>query len=222
MSDETLPEKIVTATEANPEIAASPVEPKQNYVKLAVDYGPVVAFGLTFFACSALKLVAKNDALIWASGVLGASSLVAVIAGLVLEKRIAWIAVASAALAIPFAILTVVFHNPVFVKIKMTIVDVLIGGFLLGALALKKQPLKALLGDNLKLKDTAWGPLTLYYALFYLAMAAVNEVVWRTQSDAVWVTWKMGSIIGGPVLLTLCLLPFLMKNMISSEDESKA
>ncbi len=104
----------------------------------------------------------------------------------------------------------------------MTIVDALIGGLLLGALALKKQPLKYLLGDSLKLKDTAWAPLTLYYALFYLAMAAVNEVVWRTQSDAVWVSWKMGSIIGGPVLLAVCLLPFLMKNMVSSEDESKA
>ena len=219
MTDDKTP--LETAAEANPDIAANPAEPKQNYVKMAVDYGPVIAFGVTFFACSVLKLVPKTDALIWASGVLAASSVVAVIAGLIFEKRIAWIAVVSTALAVPFSVLTVVYHNPVFVKIKMTIIDVLIGSVLLGALALKKQPLKALLGDSLKLKDAAWGPLTLYYALFYFAMAAVNEVVWRTQSDSVWVTWKMGSIIGGPILLTLCLLPFLMKNMILSEDKSK-
>ncbi len=217
MSDKDIVE---TAAEANPEIAANPAEPQQNYIKMAVDYGPVIAFGVTFFACSVLKLVPKGDALIWASGVLAAASIVAVIAGLVLEKRVAWIALVSAMIAIPFSILTVVFHNPVFVKVKMTIIDALIGAILMGALALKKQPLKALLGDSLKLKDEAWGPLTLYYALFYFLMAGVNEVVWRTQPDNVWVTWKLGSIIGGPVLLTLCLMPFLLKNMVSSGDET--
>lgn len=216
MSDKDI---IETAAEANPEIAADPAEPQQNYVKMAVDYGPVIAFGVTFFACTLLKLVPKGDALIWASGVLAGASIVAVIAGLVFEKRVAWIALSSALIAIPFSILTVVFHNPVFVKIKMTIIDALIGAILLGALAMKKQPLKALLGDSLKLKDEAWGPLTLYYALFYFLMAGINEVVWRTQPDNVWVTWKLGSIIGGPVLLTLCLMPFLLRNMVSSGDE---
>ncbi len=115
--------------------------------------------------------------------------------------------------------MTVYFHNPMFVKIKMTIVDALIGAILLGAVLLKKEPLKALLGDSLKLKDAAWPRLTLYYALFYFAMAALNEVIWRTQSNGVWVTWKLASIVGGPILLTLCLMPFLMKNLISSDDK---
>ena len=46
-------------------------------------------------------------------------------------------------------------------------------------------------------------------------MAAVNEVIWRTQSDEFWLTWKLVSMIGGPILLSICLLPFLMKNMIT-------
>ena len=62
--------------------------------------------------------------------------------------------------------LTVIFKNPVFIKIKMTLIDALIGGVLLGGLALKKQPLKVLLGDALKLKDEAWPRMTLCYALF--------------------------------------------------------
>jgi len=206
-----------TVMEANPEVAAQPGEPQQNYVKMAVDFGPVILFGLTFFACSIFKLVPKSDALIWASGVLAAASVVAVAAGLIIEKRVAWIGLMAAIIAVPFAVLTVVFKDGIFIKIKMTIVDVLIGTVLLGALALKKQPLKALLGEGLKLKDEAWPKLTVYYALFYYAMAAINEVVWRTQSENVWVTWKMGSIIGGPVALTLCLLPFFMKYMIVPE-----
>lgn len=211
--------------EVNPELALKPGEPKQNHIKLIVDYGPLVAFGLTFFACSVFKLVPKGDALIWASGVLGAASLVALILGLVAEKRIAWIPLMSCLITIPFSIMTVYFHNTMFVKIKMTIVDVLIGSILLGGVLLKKQPLKALLGDALKLKDAAWPRLTIYYGLSYFAMAAINEVIWRTQSDTFWTTWKLVSIIGGPVVFSIALLPFMMKNLITdpgTDDAPKA
>jgi intracellular septation protein len=208
--------------EANPELALEPGEPKQNHVKMAVDYGPLIAFGLTFFACKMLKLVPAADSLIWASGVLGAASVLALIGGLIAEKRIAWIPLVSCLITIPMTILTVVFHDATFVKIKMSIVDVLIGGILLGALAFKKQPLKLLLGEALKLKESAWPKLTVYYALFYLAMAAVNEIIWRTQSDEFWMTWKLVSMIAGPILLSICLLPFLMKNMITNPEADKA
>jgi intracellular septation protein len=204
--------------EINPELALQAGQPKQNTVKLAVDYGPLIAFGLTFLVCRFLKMTDKSEPLIIASGVLGVASLLAFVGGLLLEKRIAWIPLLSALIAIPFSLLTVFFHDTVFVKIKMTIIDVLIGSILVGGLLLKKQPLKALLGEALKLKETAWPRLTLYYALFYFAMAAINEVVWRTQSDDVWVTWKMISIIGGPVVFSIALLPFLMKNMLVEPD----
>jgi intracellular septation protein len=204
--------------EINPELALQAGQPKQNTVKLAVDYGPLIAFGLTFLVCRFLKMTDKSEPLIIASGVLGVASLFAFVGGLLLEKRIAWIPLLSALIAIPFSLLTVFFHDTVFVKIKMTIIDVLIGGVLVGGLLLKKQPLKALLGEALKLKDEAWPHLTLYYALFYFAMAAINEVIWRTQSDDVWVTWKMISIIGGPIVFSIALLPFLMKNMLVEPD----
>ncbi|MDV6332092.1 inner membrane-spanning protein YciB [Asticcacaulis sp. 201] len=205
--------------EANPELALKPEAPKQNTIKMVVDYGPLVAFGLTFFACSALKLVEKPMALVWASGVLGAASVVALIAGLIMEKRVAWIPLMSCLITIPFSVLTVVFKDPTFVKIKMTIVDAIIGSILLGALVLKKEPLKALLGDSLKLKDAAWPKLTIYYALFYYAMGATNEVIWRTQSDDFWVTWKLVSMIGGPIAFSIVLLPFLMKNLETPPEE---
>ncbi|HVZ30736.1 MAG TPA: septation protein IspZ [Asticcacaulis sp.] len=208
--------------EANPDIVAKPGD-KQNNLKMAVDYGPVLLFGATFFVAKFIGKLDSNTALIWGSGVLAAASVVAVIVGFLLEKRIAWIPLVAAILGIPFAVLTVVFKNPVFVKIKMTIIDALIGGVLLGALAMKKQPLKALLGEALPLKEQAWTPLTLYYGLFYWATAALNEIIWRTQSDSVWVTWKMLSIVGGPVVLAICLLPFFMKNLVlpAEADDSK-
>jgi len=200
--------------EANPELALKPGETRQNWVKMGVDYGPIAVFAATMIISNLLKIGAKEDRIIYASAGLAIASVVALIVGLVAEKRVAWIAVVTAALGIPFSVLTVLFKDPVFIKIKMTIIDGLIGGVLLIGLALKKQPLKVLLGEALKLKDEAWPRMTLYYALFYLAMAAINEVVWRTQSTDVWATWKIGSMVGGPILFSIALLPFMMKNMI--------
>ncbi len=222
VTGEIVREATETVVQANPELALNPKTPMQNNIKMAVDYGPLLAFGATFLVCHFLKLPNKSDALIIASGVLGAASVIALIAGFLAEKRVAWIPLVSCLITIPFSILTVVFKDPIFVKIKMTIVDALIGSLLLGGLMLKKEPLKALLGETLHLKDAAWPRLTLYYALFYYAMAGINECVWRTQSDDVWVTWKMISIIGGPVAFSIVLLPFLMKNMLPAEDNANA
>ena len=215
----TEPEKtpLEVAGEANPELALKPGEPQQNWVKMGVDYGPIAIFALTMIVSNLLKIGAKEDRIIYASAALAIASVVALVVGLVAEKRIAWIAVVTAALGIPFSVLTVIFKDPVFIKIKMTIIDGLIGSVLLIGLAMKKQPLKALLGEALKLKDEAWPRMTLYYALFYLAMAAVNEAVWRTQTTDVWATWKIGSMIGGPIVFSIVLLPFMMKNMIMDE-----
>ena len=207
--------------EANPELALKPGEPQQNWVKMGVDYGPILVFAATMVISNLLKIGAKEERIIYASAALAIASVAALIVGLVAEKRVAWIAVVTATLGIPFSVLTVIFKDPVFIKIKMTIIDGLIGAVLLGGLALKKQPLKALLGDALKLKDEAWPKLTLYYALFYLAMAAINEAVWRTQSTDVWATWKIGSMIGGPILFSILMLPLMMKNMIVEEPAPK-
>ncbi len=208
--------------ETNPELALKPGEPKQNNLKMAVDYGPIVVFGLTLVITNLMKIGAKDDRIIYASATLGIASVIALIAGFVLEKRVAWIPLVSCLLTVPFSLLTVIFHNPTFIKIKMTIVDVIIAGILLGGLALKKEPLKVLLGDALKMKDAAWPKLTVYYALFYLAMAAINEVVWRTQSTDVWATWKLGSMIGGPIVFSIALLPFMMKNLIMDDTGKPA
>lgn len=220
---DSVPDIIKTAAAADPELALKPGEPATNWVKIGVDYGPLICFGLSFVIVPHLvKSADKETPLIWASGVLAVASVIALIVGLVSERRLAWIPLVTALLGIPFAVLTVVFKNPVFIKIKMTLIDAAIGALLLGGLALKKQPMKALLGDTLKLKDEAWPRLTLYYALFYLVMAAGNEAVWRTQTDSVWVTWKMVSMIGGPILFSVILLPFMMKNLIMDEAPKKA
>lgn len=210
---EALPEAIVPDA---PEPAAT------NWTKTAIDFGPVVGFGFSFFIFRALK-VGGTDAtapMIWATGVLIVVSVLALIAAYIIEKRVAWIPLVATLFAIPMGLMTIFFHDPVFIKVKVTVINLLIGGILAIAALMKKYPLKSLISDTLKLKEEAWPRLTWLYVGFYAVMALANEIVWRTQSDSVWVTWKMASLFGGPIVFTLILTPFLMKNMLPETKPS--
>lgn len=210
---EALPEAIVPDA---PEPAAT------NWTKTAIDFGPVVGFGLSFFIFRALK-IGGTDAtapMIWATGVLVALSVIAFVAALIIEKRVAWIPLVATLFAIPMGLMTIFFHDPIFIKVKVTVVFALIGSILGIAALMKKYPLKSMVGEALKLKESAWPKLTWMWVGFYIVMAIANEIVWRTQSDDVWVVWKMASAFGGPVLFTLLLMPFLMKNMLPETNPS--
>src|SRR3546814_17981828 len=74
---------------------------------------------------------------------------------------------------------------------KPTIVQLIFAAVLLGGLAFRKPLLKPLLGSAWPLDEAGWHKLTLRFALFFLAMAALNEAVWRTQSTDFWVTFKV-------------------------------
>jgi len=208
-----LPEAIVPEA---PEPAAT------NWTKMAIDFGPVVGFGLSFFLFRKMG-IGGTDAtapMIWATGVLIAISVIALIAAYIIDRRVAWIPLVATLFAIPMGLMTILFHDPVFIKVKVTVINVLIGGILAVAALMKKYPLKSLISETLKLKEEAWPKLTWLYVGFYAVMAVANEIVWRTQTDEVWVTWKMASLFGGPVLFTLILTPFLMKNILPEDKPS--
>jgi intracellular septation protein len=77
---------------------------------------------------------------------------------------------------------------------------------------MKRNPLKLLLGQSIRMPDQAWRVLTVRYLIFFAASAMVNEIVWRTQSDASWLIFKLIYIV---VVLgfSIAQAPFLMKHM---------
>jgi intracellular septation protein len=112
-----------------------------------------------------------------------------------------------------FGGMTLAFHDPRFIKIKPTVVNVIFGAALLTGLAMRRNPLKWLLGEALALPDDGWRKLMLRYALYFLAMAALNEVVWRTQTDATWVNFHVWGQWVCVLLFSLSQIPFMMKYM---------
>lgn len=224
--NDNLPEKVIeTAVEADPDAGFAPDLAKQNWVKMAIDFGAPIAFGATYFICAkAFKFADHNMPLLIATGVLVAASACALAAGFIFEKRVAWMPLIVGVFALFFGGLTLIFHDTRFIKMKLTFLNLAFGVVLLGGLYLKKAPLKALLGEALPLKEAAWPKLTLYYGIFFLCVGVANEFIWRTQPEAFWVGFK-SSLFLVTFAFSLCLTPFLMKNMVMSKlvtDKSKA
>lgn len=180
------------------------LDPKlHKWVRGGVDYGPLLVF-LGF-------QLATHD-LIKATGALVAASAVALTVGFAVERRIAWIPLIAGLAAMVFGGLTVIFHDKTFVKIKPTVMNTLFGVTLLGGLALRKNWLKLVLGEAVVLPDDVWRKLTLRYGIFFLALAALNEGVWRTQSDDVWTLFRFPGLLILSVLFSFSQVPLMMKH----------
>ncbi len=174
-----------------------------RWLRPAVDYGPLAAF---FLAYLLYGLMAATAAVIVAS-------ILALIAAWTVERRVPLIPLITAAVVAVFGGLTLWLHDETFIKMKPTIVQLLFAAILLGGLAFKRSLLKPLLGAMMPpMSDRAWIRFTLRYALFFIAMAGLNELVWRTQTTDLWVTFK---VFGLPVLTVLFILsqmPFINRH----------
>ena len=189
--------------------APSPARPASRaWVRPVVDYAGPALFALTY--------VVRHD-LLTATWALVAGSLVALAVGFALERRIAVSPLIWAGAAIVFGVMTLVFHDPRILKMKTTFIDAALGLFLLGGFALGRSPIRLLMGQALTLSDAAWRGLTLRFGLFFLAMAALNEVVWRTQPDAVWVAFRFPGLIILSLLFSATQVPGMLKDAAALE-----
>jgi intracellular septation protein len=179
-----------------------------KWVRWFVDYAGLVVFLIT--------LVATHSA-VTASWAIVGGSILALLVGLVFERRLAPMPLVTAVLGVIFGGLTIFFHDERFIKIKPTILYTAFGLFLITGALRGKNPLKVLMGDAFHLPDPVVRTLTLRYALFFFALAIANEAVWRTQST---LTWGFFKFPGTPILIFLFALsqaPLMMKHMPDDE-----
>ena len=171
-----------------------------RWLKSAVDYGPLAVFFASYLM---LGLMAATAALI-------AASLIAVSLAWLLERRVPVVPLVTAAIVLVFGGLTLWLQDETFIKMKPTIVQAIFALVLLGGLAMGRPLLKPLLAPMMPpMSERAWRQFTLRYGLFFVAMAALNELVWRTQSTDFWVTFKVFGLPGLTFLFILSQLPFV-------------
>ena len=176
--------------------------------KLILDLGPL----LVFFA-----VYLKFD-LIYASAALVIATLIALVVGYALTKKISYMQLITAALVVVFGGLTFYFKDPIYLKIKVSIINILFGSALLVGLWFKKLFLKTMLGEALNLPDDAWRVLTLRWAAFFFALAALNIFIWF-YSEPLWVNFKVFGILGLTALFAVANAPYMAKHMIVDQTE---
>lgn len=129
-----------------------------------------------------------------------------------LTRRLPLMPLITALLVGIFGALTLFFQNDLFIKLKPTIVNLLLGGVLLGGLAFGKSLLTPLLGTVLSLDPEGWNKLTLRWALFFFFLAGLNMLISQFFSTAFWVTFKVFGILPLTLLFAAFQMPLMMRH----------
>jgi len=206
-----------------------------TWVRQIVDFGALAAFAAVFLFFR-LRGLPGSEALVHATWGLVAGSVVAVVVGLMVEKRLALMPLLVGGFALVFGVLTIVFNDDLFVKLKVTVLNASLAVALLGGAALGKQPLKALLGSVIPVNDRAWRILTVRYGVYFAAVAVINELV-RSEAVVAWVAARVGATGVDPAdvwvsfrgvlwiassVFGIANVPLIMKNMISDTTPPEA
>ena len=201
----------MTPSISEPDKRSAPAAPARKLnplLKLALEFGPL---GLFFVASYRYDLHV-------ATGVLMAGVLIALVASYAIVRRVPAMPLVTAVAVLVFGALTFYFNNPVFIKMKPTIVNCIFGSVLLGGLLFNRSLLSVLLDTALNLDEAGWRKLTFRWGLFFFVLAALNEAVWRTQSDVFWAGFKVFGTMPLTVLFALCQVPLIMKHELKPSD----
>jgi intracellular septation protein len=164
--------------------------------RLAVLVPPLAALGGKLFVATALFIVA---------------TFVALVASFALTRRLPIMPVVTGVVVLIFGGLTLWLRDDTFIKMKPTIVNSLFGSTLLIGLLFKQGLLRYVFGDVYKLKPEGWTILTLRWGLFFFVLAALNEIVWRTQTTDFWVAFKVWATMPLTLIFAAWQLPILTK-----------
>jgi intracellular septation protein len=183
-----------------------------EFIKLAVELGPLGVFFVTngwlgIFAATAVFMAATTAALL--------------VSWLFL-KRIPVMLLVSGMLVLVFGALTLFLHNDLFIKIKPTIVNLLFACVLLAGLSYNRLFIKMLLGEALHLTEIGWRKLQHRQALFFIFLAGLNEVIWRSFSTEFWAGFKLFGVLPMAMLFMALQIWLIRDQIIDRETTATA
>jgi intracellular septation protein len=165
--------------------------------KLVTEIGPL----LVFFAVNAkFQLFAATAAFMVAI-------VAAMIASYVVTRHVPIMALVTGVVVLVFGTLTLVLHDETFIKVKPTIIYGLFAAVLLGGLLFNRSFIAIMFDQVFNLTPQGWRILTMRWALFFLGLAVLNEVIWRTQSTDFWVAFKAFGVIPLTMIFAISQMP---------------
>lgn len=163
-------------------------------LKLALEIGPIAVFFLAYQWGAAPEGASETEAqlsrIIFATAVFIPAILAALAVSWVLTRHLPRMAVMTAILVVIFGGLTLWLKDDTFIKMKPTILYGLFAGALGFGLMRGESYLKYLMDGAVPMQDEGWMKFTFRFALFFVVLAIVNEVVWRGFDTDTWVNFK--------------------------------
>ncbi len=186
-------------------------------MRVIIEFGPLGVFFVCYF--------------MWDLMVATAAFIPAMIISLALsirmEGRIPLMPLVTTAIVVIFGGLTLILQDDTFIKMKPTIVNGLFAFALFTGLLFRRALLKYLFGPVFQLDDEGWTKLSFRWACFFVFMAILNEIVWRTQTESFWVSFKVFGNMPITIVFALSQLPLIQKysmdgNPLADIEKSKA
>jgi intracellular septation protein len=199
----------------------TPSEPREMSpgLRMATDFGPLAVF----FIVNTLAPDPKIMKVLMATTAFMIATAIAMVVSRVKAGRISPMLWISGALVLFFGGLTLWFRDETFIKMKPTVVYSMFAVVLAYGVISGRPLLKLLLESAYPgLTERGWHKLTVNWIGFFIAMAILNEVVWRTQSWDFWVGFKLWGAIPLTLLFAIANIPMLMRNGLSDPAKEKA
>ncbi len=182
----------------------------KSLLKFLTDFGPLLIF-FTVYYKSDKDLNAAIPPLIIAT-------IIAVAIVYFVEKKIPYVPLLGGVIISVFGGLTLYFDNPIFLYLKPTIINLVFASALLvGNYIFNKNFLKLFLGKTLNLNEIGWHKLNNNWAYFFIFLALLNEIVWRTyapEKEYIWVNFKVWGILPLTLIFTALQVPLINKYKI--------
>jgi intracellular septation protein len=169
--------------------------------KLATELGPL----LIFFVANA-----KSNLFV-ATGVFMVAVVAAMIASYMVTRHVPMMAIVTAVVVVVFGALTLILHDETFIKMKPTIVYTLFAAILAGGLLFNRSFIAIMFDQMFNLTPHGWRILTARWALWFFAMAVLNEIIWRTQSTDFWVAFKVFGMVPLTMLFAVTQMPLIKR-----------
>tara|TARA_B100000674_G_scaffold492252_1_gene511855 strand:- start:1348 stop:1899 length:552 start_codon:yes stop_codon:yes gene_type:complete len=172
------------------------------YVKLFFEVVPLIVF----------FIVNSYHGIFKATLFFMAASIIAIPIAWYIDKKIPYMPIITGIFILFFGGLTLFFHEESFIKMKPTIINLLFAAILITGLKFKKLFLKMAMSKAFVLKDNTWKKLTIRWSSFFILLAVINELVWRTQSTDFWVSFKVFGILPLTLIFAIFQLPLISKD----------
>ena len=176
----------------------------KSFLKFITDFGPLLIFFTIYYKSGNNLSIAIPPLII--------STLIAVAIMYFVEKKIPYVPLIGAIVISLFGGLTLYFDNPIFIYMKPTIVNIIFASILIVSnIYFNKNFLKLFLQTAFQLNDEGWKKLNFRWAYFFIFLAILNEIVWRTQPETTWVNFKVWGMLPITIIFTAMQLPLINK-----------